>query len=102
MESVELKLVANNSQAVSSIKELATESNKLYANNEKNQKRQVGLIADIEKELEKLRELQKNAMTIEHIEKYNKKIAEAKQSLDEYNKAGLAVEKQTEIGRAHV
>lgn len=96
MESVELKLVANNSQAVSSIKELATESNKLYANNEKNQKRQVGLIADIEKELEKLRELQKNAMTIEHIEKYNKKIAEAKQSLDEYNKAGLAVEKQTE------
>lgn len=90
----ELKLVANNSQAVQAVKELATESNKLYANNEKNQKRQVGLIADVEDALKKLQEAQKNAMTVEAIEKYNKKIAEAKQSLEEYNKAGMAVQKQ--------
>lgn len=93
---VELVLVANNKDAVKGVRELASESQKLYTNNEKQQKRQVGLIADIEKELGKLQNAQKNAMTIEHIEKYNKKIAEAKQALDEYNKAGLQAEKQTE------
>lgn len=93
---VELVLVTNNKDAVKGVRELASESQKLYTNNEKQQKRQVGLIADIEKELGKLQNAQKNAMTIEHIEKYNKKIAEAKQALDEYNKAGLQAEKQTE------
>lgn len=89
MEDVELKLIANNSQAVKAVRELATESNKLYTNNEKNQKRQVGLIADIEHELGKLQTAQKNAMSIEAIEKYNQKIAEAKAALQEYEQAGV-------------
>jgi ribosomal protein S8 len=93
---VELKLVADNKDAVKGIKEVSAESQKLYTNQEKNQKRQIGLIADVEKELSKLQTAQKNAMTIEHIEKYNKKIAEAKQALDEYNKAGLKAEEQTD------
>lgn len=93
---VELVLVANNKDAVKGVRELASESQKLYTNNEKQQKRQVGLIADIEKELGKLQTAQKNALTIEHIEKYNRKIAEAKQALDEYNKAGLKAQEQTE------
>ncbi len=91
---VEIRLITNNSQAVKGIKEVAVESQKLYTNNEKGQKRQIGLIADIEKELAKLQTAQKNAMSVEQIEKYNKKIAEAKQALEEYNKAGLGVEKQ--------
>jgi hypothetical protein len=97
---VSLKLVADNSQAVKSVKELNTESQKLYTNNEKGQKRQIGLIADVEKELGKLQTAQKNAMTLQHIEKYNQKIAEAKKALDEYNKAGLQMEKQTESNTA--
>jgi len=94
MKEVELKIITNQSSAVNSVRELATESKKLYDNNEVAQKRQVGLIADIEKELGRLQTAQKNAMTVENITKYNQKIAEAKQSLDEYNKAGVAVQKQ--------
>lgn len=93
MDEVEIRLITNNTQAVKGIKEVAVESQKLYTNNEKGQKRQIGLIADIEKELSKLQTAQKNAMSIEQIEKYNKKIAEAKQALEEYNKAGLEHEK---------
>lgn len=94
MREVELKLVANNNAAVASVRELATASQKLHDNYEKQQKRQVGLIADIEKELGRLQTAQKNAMSIENITKYNQKIAEAKQSLQEYNEMGVKVEKQ--------
>jgi hypothetical protein len=51
-------------------------------------KKQIGLIADLEKSLQKLKEGQKNAHSIEEIEKYNKKIQEAEQDLKEYNEAG--------------
>lgn len=103
MQDVELRLVANNSQAVRAVKELATESNKLYANNEKQQKRQVGLITDVENALKELQDAQKNAMTIEHIKKYNQKIAEAKQTLKEYETAGVkANEEITKSGNSMV
>lgn len=95
MDDVEIRLVTNNQAAVKGIREVATESQKLYTNNEKQQKRQIGLIADIEKELSRLQEAQKNAMTIQHVGKYNQKIAEAKKHLEEYNKVGLEAEKQT-------
>jgi hypothetical protein len=93
MTEVELRLVANHNNAVKSVRELATESKKLYDNNEKQQKRQVGLIADIEKELERLGKAQKNAMSVEQLTKYNQKIAEAKQAIKEYEQEGLKVEK---------
>jgi hypothetical protein len=96
MDNVEIRLVTNNQQAVKGIREVATESQKLHTASEKQQKKQIGLITDIEKELAKLQAAQKNAMTIEHIEKYNKKIAEAKKDLEAYNKAGLEAEKQTD------
>lgn len=94
-QEVELKLVADNKDAVKGVRELAQESQKLYDNNKKAQQREVGLIADIEKELDRLKEKKRNAFTIESIEKYNKKIKEAEQDLREYNKAGLETEKQT-------
>lgn len=91
---VELKLVADNKDAVKGVRELAQESQKLYDNNKKAQQREVGLIADIEKELDRLKEKKRNAFTIESIEKYNKKIAEAEHDLKEYNKTGIETEKQ--------
>lgn len=96
MKEIELKLVTNNAPAIKGVRELAVESQKLYTNTEKQQKRQVGLIEDIEQELGKLQEAQKKALTIEHIEKYNKKIDEAKKNLQEYNEAGVKSQKQTE------
>jgi hypothetical protein len=51
-------------------------------------KREIGLLADIEKSLEQLKEKRKNAFTIEDIEKYNKKIQETEQHLKEYNSVG--------------
>ena len=94
MKDVELRLVTNQAPAVAGIKAVAAEAQKLHTNQEKNNRRQVGLIEDIEKELGKLQEAQKKAMTVEHITKYNQKIAEAKQALQEYNEAGVKVEKQ--------
>ena len=96
MTEVEIKLIAPNQEAVKSIRQVATESQKLHTASEKQQKRQIGLITDIEKELSRLQAAQKNAMTIEHIEKYNKKIAEAKKNLDDYNKVGLEAKEKTE------
>ena len=93
---VELRLVTNQAPAIAGIKAVADESKKLYTNNEKQQKRQIGLIADVERELGRLQEAQKNAMTTSQIEKYNKKIAEAKKDLDAYNKAGVEGNKQVE------
>jgi hypothetical protein len=55
---------------------------------QKNYKREIGLIADIEKELKDLREAKQNAFSAEEIEKLNKKIQEAEAHLDEYNKLG--------------
>jgi len=57
--------------------------------------RHSGLIEDIENHIDKLKEAQKKSFSIEGIERYNKKIAEAEQSLKEYNEAGLPAEKQT-------
>jgi len=93
MQEVELRLVANNKDAVKGVRELQQESQKLYSGNEKAQKREKGLIADIEKELEKLKEAKRKAYTLTDIEKYNKKIKEAELNLKGYNEAGLKFEK---------
>lgn len=67
-----------------------TKSASNYSNSfQKQSKREVGLIADIEKELQRLKEAKNGAFTVEEIEKYNKKIQEAEQDLKAYNKAGL-------------
>lgn len=94
MKDIELRLVTNQGPAVAGIKAVAAEAQKLHTNNEKNNRRQIGLIEDVEKELAKLQEAQKKAMTIEHVTKYNQKIAEAKMALQEYNQAGVKMEKQ--------
>lgn len=96
MADVTLVLKADNSQYVNKIREAQQASQKLYDTVEKGSKREKGLIEDIEGELARLQEARRKAFSIEDIEKYNKKIQEAKKDLQEYEKAGLEVEKQTE------
>lgn len=73
----------------SKLDEVAATGKKGSAEYNKELKRELGLIEDIEKELVKLREKQKKAHSVEDIEKYNRKIKEAEMHLAEYNKAGL-------------
>lgn len=54
-------------------------------------KREIGLIADMERALVELKEKKRAAFTVEEIQKYNKKIQEAELNLREYNEAGKQV-----------
>jgi len=58
--------------------------------------RHIGLIKDIEDALTELRDERKDAFSIEEIERYNRKIAEAEQHLKEYEEAGIPAERQTD------
>lgn len=88
MPDVTLTLKADNSQYVSKIKEAQSVSQSLYDSVERSQKRELGLIEDIEQALDQLQKAKKKAYTVEDIEKYNQKIAEAKVHLKEYETAG--------------
>ena len=59
-------------------------------------RRQNGLIEDLEDALGELKEARKGAFSVEDIERYNKKIAEAEQHLKEYEEAGIPAERQTD------
>lgn len=96
MADVTLVLKAENSQYVNKVKEAQKASQNLYDTSERGIKREKGLIEDLENAITVLQERKKKAWTIEDIEKYNKKLAEAKRELQEYNDAGAKAEKQTE------
>lgn len=95
MAEVKLILKADNSDYVRKVKEAQQSTQKLHDTSQQGMKREKGLIEDIENELSRLQERRKKAFTFEEVEKYNKKIAEAKQSLKEYDEAGVKVEKTT-------
>lgn len=95
MADVTLVLKANNSDYVNKMKEAQVASQKVYDTVEKGAKREKGLIEDIENTLTQLQERRRKAFAIEDIEKYNKKIQEAKKDLEEYEKAGVQAEKTT-------
>lgn len=95
-EPVELILKADNSQYVSKVKEAQKATQDLHNTAAKGTQREKGLIQDIEDELTKLQQKQKEAWRVEDITKYNQKIAEAKKDLKEYNELGLKTEKTTE------
>jgi hypothetical protein len=96
MAEVELILKADNSQYVSKVREAQKATQDLHNSAAKGQQREKGLIQDIEDELTKLQQKQKEAFTTKDIEKYNQKIAEAKKDLKEYNELGLKTEKTTD------
>jgi len=89
MADVTLKLKADNTQYVQKVQQAQKESQKLFDTAEKGLKREKGLIEDVEGAIEELTQRKKKAWTVEDIEKYNQKIAEAKQTLKEYETAGV-------------
>jgi len=86
---VNLTLKANNSDYVNKMLQSQHAAQKVYDTTERGTKREKGLIQDIEDELSKLEKARKKAYSIQDIEKYNKKIAEAKKDLKEYEKIGV-------------
>src|SRR5450759_326965 len=94
MRAIELKLVANNNEAVASVCELATASQKLYDNNEKQQKTKLGLI---EREIQMQKQLstqQSKATNLDNLKIYNNLLNDSKNRLNDLEQAGLKVEKQ--------
>ena len=89
MADVNLTLKANNSDYVNKMLQSQHAAQKVYDTTERGTKREKGLIQDIEDELSKLEKARKKAYSIQDIEKYNKKIAEAKKDLKEYEKIGV-------------
>lgn len=95
-EKVELIIEVKGEGAIKNIRDTQRATQDLHNASEKGMRREKGLIEDIEDALDELTKARKKAYKIEDIEKYNQKIAEAKRDLDEYTKAGVKAEKQTE------
>ena len=93
MADVTLTLKANNTDYIKKVKEAQKETQKLYDNNEKAIKREKGLVEDLEDSISSYREAWRKATSKEDIEKLNRKIAEAKLHLKEYEEAGVNANK---------
>lgn len=93
MAEVKLILTADNSQYITKMKEAQTVTQKLHDTSVSGGKREKGILEEIDATLVRLQKAKQKAFTYEDIEKYNKKIQEAKLNLQEYEQAGLKVEK---------
>jgi len=93
MKRIELEIVADNSQYIKSTQEVTQATTTMQKTIQKGEVRTKGLIEDTIDALKDYEEKRKKAFTIEGVEKYNRKIAEARKTLQEYNKAGLETEK---------
>lgn len=93
MADVTLIMRADNSDHIRKIKEVQQAHQNLNKTVVANQQREKGLIEDIEDALTELQAAKKKAYSVEEITRYNQKIAEAKRDLEDYNNAGLKVEK---------
>lgn len=96
MADVTLVLRADNTQYVNKLKEAQQANQKLYDSSVSGGKREKGILEEIDATLLRLEKNKRKAFTYEDIEKYNKRIAEAKQHLEEYEKAGTKVEQKSE------
>jgi hypothetical protein len=95
MADVTLVLKADNTQYVRSINEAQKATQKLHDAATQGERREKGILEEIEMTMQRLHKARQKAFTYEDIAKYNKKIEETKQNLKEYEQAGLKVEKQT-------
>jgi len=95
-EKIELQIVADNSQYIASTKQVEQATVSMQKTVQEGEKRQKGLIEDTTEAIKKYQEARDKAMTTESIEKYNKKIAEAKQTLKEYETAGVQANQKIE------
>lgn len=96
MAKIELEIVANNSQYIAQTKEVDQATQSMHNTAASGTRRQKGLIEDLTESIKELEENRRKAFTTEGIEKYNKKIAEAKRDLKEYEEAGTKAAKGTE------
>jgi len=96
MADVKLILTADNTQYIQKVKQAQDATQKLHDASVSGGKREKGILEEIDATLVKLQKARQKAFTYEDIARYNKKIAETKQNLQEYEQAGLKVEKQTE------
>ena len=98
---VKLIMTADNQDHLRKIKEVQEAHRSLNKTVVDNQKREKGLIEDIEDALTELQAAKKKAYSIEDIAKYNQKIVEAKHYLKEYEDAGVSanenIEKKTNV-----
>jgi hypothetical protein len=95
-EKIELQIVADNSQYITATKQVEEATVSMQRTVQNGEKRQKGLIEDTTAALKKYEEARSKAMTTEGIAKYNKKIAEAKQTLKEYGEVGLEANQKIE------
>jgi hypothetical protein len=96
MVKIELEIVANNSQYIVQTKEVEQATQSMYNTAASGTRRQKGLIEDLTESIKELEEKRRKAFTTEGIEKYNKKIAEAKKDLKEYEQAGVSANQKIE------
>ena len=95
-EKIELQIVADNAQYISATKQVEQATISMQRTVQEGEKRQKGLIEDTTEALKEYEQQRKKALNYEDLAKANKRIAEAKKTLDEYNKAGLETEKTQE------
>ena len=94
MADVTLVIKADTANAVKGINDVQKATQKLHDTATQGERREKGILEEIEATLQKLQKARQKAFSYEDIAKYNKKIAETKLNLQEYEQAGLKVEKQ--------
>ena len=99
MKRIELEIVADNSQYIQSAKQVEQATESMHNKAQQGQRREKGLIEDTIEAIKDYEEKRKKAYRIEDVERYNKKLAEARQTLKEYNEAGV---KQAEAAQKQV
>ena len=96
MATIDLKIIADSTQAVQEINKITETTKTMQRTIQEGEKRQKGLIEDVTDALKKYEIARNKAMTVEGIEKYNKKITEAKQTLKEYGEIGIDANQKIE------
>lgn len=89
MAKIELEIVASNEQYLQAVKEVETATESMTRASRKRQADEKGIIEAIVEGMDQLQKARMKANDPKDIEKYNKKLAEAKAELNAYNKAGL-------------
>ena len=82
-EKIELQIVADNADYITKTKQVEDATKSMQRSVQEGEKRQKGLIEDTTDALKKYEQQRKKAYKLEDLERYNKKIAEAKQTLKE-------------------
>ncbi len=102
MPEVDLSIVAHNEQYISSVKEASSTYQQFHDNIRSGEKEEQGLINSTVQAIKQYEDARNKAMSTTDIDKYNKKIAEAKQKLTEYNKIGTETPKTQASGWQNV